>query len=236
MSIVSSLAAVLRTGSRPPARFSPSPRSFSRAASGRVAASVFGQDPARDRAALDALLRQQDERTQRAARASAAQNSREIGDMVRQLDPVGSAVSETQGRVRETSEGHLGPAQVRPRPHTACTDSVGLRAPERPGPEHPRGYREVRRSSDCRSQSGKPSPGIVSSRAKQRRSSARSPSSETSTMRTCAAVTSIRPRPAKASPSPITTGSTIRTSTPAKRPPSRRLARWLCARSLSGKG
>ena len=66
---------------------------------GRVAASVFGQDPARDRAALDALLRQQDERTQRAARASAAQNSREIGDMVRQLDPVGSAVSETQGRV-----------------------------------------------------------------------------------------------------------------------------------------
>lgn len=68
---------------------------------GRVAAGLFGQDPGKDRAALDALLRQQDERARRATQASAAQNSREIGDIVRQLDPAGAAFDQMQGRVEK---------------------------------------------------------------------------------------------------------------------------------------
>ncbi|GJD73341.1 phage tail length tape measure family protein [Methylobacterium goesingense] len=66
---------------------------------GRVAGGLFGQDPVKDRAALDALLRQQDERSRRATQASAAQNSREIGDIVRQLDPAGAAFDQMQSRV-----------------------------------------------------------------------------------------------------------------------------------------
>lgn len=79
---------------------------------GRFFGGMFGQDPTKDREALDALLRQQEERTRRAAQAASAQSSREIGEIVRQLDPAGAAFDQVQNRVERLRKAITGPMRL----------------------------------------------------------------------------------------------------------------------------
>ncbi|MHC2016306.1 phage tail length tape measure family protein [Methylobacterium sp. CM6247] len=74
-------------------------RELQTSAIGRVAGGIFGQDPVADQRKLDELLAKQRRQQEAATRAGAAARSREIGGIVRELDPTNAAFNDTQNRV-----------------------------------------------------------------------------------------------------------------------------------------
>ncbi|KQO76421.1 phage tail length tape measure family protein [Methylobacterium sp. Leaf88] len=61
---------------------------------------------------VDDLTRQMEERTRRSTQAAAAQSSRELGDLVRQLDPAGVGLREIQDRVEKLRKAISDPLRL----------------------------------------------------------------------------------------------------------------------------
>jgi len=61
---------------------------------------------------VDDLTRQMEERTRRSTQAAAAQSSREIGDLVRSLDPAGAGLKEIQDRVEKLRKAISDPIRL----------------------------------------------------------------------------------------------------------------------------
>ncbi|KQP52999.1 phage tail length tape measure family protein [Methylobacterium sp. Leaf106] len=66
---------------------------------GSFRSAISGRDPAAEQKKLDELLDKQRKQQEAATRAGAAARSREIGGIVRELDPTNAAFSDTQNRV-----------------------------------------------------------------------------------------------------------------------------------------